>query len=84
MNKIEHKGVELTEEQIRRDNKHFGPVIRIVEPVTPYKSKAFKKLTHTVTVGAVKSYIDHGEAPIDAWASYLWNSETGQWVLGAN
>ena len=85
-----------TDEQIRKDNPHFGPMIRVVEPVLPYQGDHY---SHHVIVGAhgscfasdpehVQDCEELGIAPeadiFDAWATYMYDPSTGQWVLGAN
>ena len=76
----------LEEQQIRRDNPHFGPDIRLIEE-GPYKAegKTLFDFTHYRTVGAHGS--EHEEAPgrkFDAWATYLWSPSRHEWCLGAN
>jgi hypothetical protein len=70
---------QLTEEQIRKDNPHFGPVIRFIEAKTISEGD----FTLVVTVGAHNS--KHAEEPriFDAWATYVWSTVRG-WCLGAN
>ena len=75
-----------TENQIREENPHFGPVIRTVEPISPYQSKHFD-FTYKVIVGAHESNIECGDgtyAIVDAWATYLWSPSRDKWCLGAN
>jgi len=74
----------LTEDIIRRDNPHFGPVIRVVEEVEPYTSEGFD-FSFKITVGAHHSkFMDEPNTLIDAWATYLWSPSCDEWVLGAN
>lgn len=74
---------ELTEEQIRKDNPHFGPVIRLIDE-GPYHSGKFD-FTYFKTVGAYRSkHEGEPEKLFDAWATYLWSPRRNKWVLGAN
>lgn len=76
-----------TEQQIRKDNKHFGPFIRIVEDMQPYENKTFKgRFTHSITFGSKDTQTDMvGEIIIiDAWATYLYDQILDRWVLWAN
>jgi hypothetical protein len=78
-----------TDEQIREDNPHFGPTIRVVEKIEPYEGMFPERFSYMVTVGArnsvIKAYLD-GEKDrfVDAWATYLWDHNQGAWKLGAN
>ena len=77
---------ELTEEIIRSDNPHFGPVIRNIEE-GPCSSSIFD-FTYYKTVGAHNSKMGHhitGESMmVDAWATYLWSPSKQEWILGSN
>lgn len=82
--------IKPTDKQIRNDNPHFGPVIRVVEPIAPYQSKEFD-FTHSIVVGAKNSEIEDIDykgnifiRKVDAWATYLWSPSKCKWVLGAN
>lgn len=84
-----HELQELTEQQIRSDNPHFGPVIRLVEEGA-YLSRHFD-YTYFLTVGARDSKIDWSLIQdgsdirtMDAWATYLWSPSKQHWDLGAN
>ena len=71
----------LTETQIRTDNPHFGPKIRLIdEGPCNNGGYLFRK-----TVAAEGSR--HAAEPgvfFDAWATYLWSPIKKEWVLGAN
>ena len=74
----------LTDEQIKKDNPHFGPKVRIVEPIKPYESKNFD-FKFSQTVGAYDSRFEcEPDDFFDAWATYLWSPSKNIWVLGAN
>ena len=74
---------DLTDEQIHKDNPHFGPVIRLIEE-GPYRSKRFD-FTFYRTVGAYdSSWEDEPNCKFDAWATYLWSPSSECWVLGDN
>ena len=78
----------LTEDQVRKDNPHFGSVIRLIEPIKSYTSNEFD-FTHIQVVGAKNSTLSgFGILPDvkghDAWATYLWSPSKKTWVLGAN
>lgn len=80
--KIKIKGFpDLQGKQIRKDNPHFGPVIRVIEK-RPYSSKEFD-FNYLIVVGARNSE-SYDNRKIDAWASYLYSPSKGKWVLGAN
>uniref|UniRef100_A0A6H1ZRS2 Uncharacterized protein n=1 Tax=viral metagenome TaxID=1070528 RepID=A0A6H1ZRS2_9ZZZZ len=75
---------ELTNERIRQDNPHFGPVIRTVESIKPYQSPHFD-FTQKVVVGAENSgWPEEPGRQFDAWATYLWSPSRNDWCLGAN
>ena len=73
----------LTDERIRADNPHFGPIIRLIEEQA-YRSKHFD-FNFERTVGAHGScFPDAPNRKFDAWATYLWSPSKNDWVLGAN
>lgn len=73
----------ITLEQIRTDNPHFGTSVRVIA-VAEYRSKYFD-YTHRITFGSVDSYDPFFPDKImDAWATYLWSPSKNQWDLGAN
>jgi hypothetical protein len=71
---------QLTEEQIKKDNPHFGPVIRFIE-AEPISGEG--DFTLAITVGAHNSKHMGGSRIFDAWATYLWSPAKG-WCLGEN
>lgn len=76
------------DDQIRSDNPHFGPEIRIVENIIPYDGNFKDRFSHQITVGAHSSVIEafagFPEKIVDAWATYLYDTKQQRWVLGAN
>ena len=73
---------ELSDEQVRKDNPHFGPTIRTVTSIKPYHSRLYS-FTYIQTVGAYDSE-GYYQQKIDAWATYLWSPAKNEWCLGAN
>ena len=72
----------LAEEEIRKDNPHFGKNIRIVEE--EYYGGTQFDFTYVVTVGSNDSTIPNRSGIFDCHASYLWSPKNKEWVLGAN
>lgn len=77
-----------SDEQIRKDNTHFGPEIRIVEGIKKYDGYMPERFSHQITMGAreseIPSYAGEKTQVVDAWATYLWAINSKEWVLGAN
>ena len=74
--------------QIRKDNPHFGPKIRIVEGIKKYDGYMPERFSHQIVMGAreseLPSYSGERTQVVDAWATYLWAINSKKWVLGAN
>jgi len=77
---------DLSEDQIRADNTHFGDDLHVIyEESGEYTGQgADSKYSHYLTIASADSHIFGLGIKGEAYATYLWNTETQKWILGGN